>query len=111
MFRQNGGNFVGFAGSLWRVKQRSNSLVILPLPMSFSDWINTPRTGISSISCIEEGTILIVGEDELFPTKVEWRLHDALCQYQTFRQVVYPVFGYLCSTYFNKDSLWLERLT
>ena len=102
---------MNFSGSMWRVKQRSNSMVILPQPMSFSDWINTPRTGISCISCIEEGALLIVGKDELFPTRVEWRLRDTLCRHQTFRQVVSPVFGYLCSTYFNKDSLWLERLT
>ena len=98
-----------FTGSMWRVKQRSNSLVVLPQPMSFSDWINTLRTEYC-ISCIEEGTILIVGDEELFATKTEWRLRDNLCRYQTFRRVVSPVYGYLNSTYFNKDSLWLERL-
>ncbi len=102
---------VEFTGSLWRVKQRSYSLVILPMPMSFSDWINTSRTDMPCISCLEEGTILIVGADELFPTKIEWRHRDTFCRYQTFRQVVSPAFGYLSSTYFNKDSFWLERIT
>jgi hypothetical protein len=101
---------VNFSGSMWRVKQGSMSMAILPQPMMYCDWINRGQSALNDNMYVQVGSIIIVADDELFCTDTSWRRKDSSYKFQTFRRVVAPALGYLNSTYFNKDSLWLERI-
>jgi hypothetical protein len=99
-------------GSLWRVKNSSNSLVILPKPMRYCDFLQGLYTSPQTLcnNCfLSKGDVIIVSSSQLFSPALAG-LPSRYDKFQTWLKVALPAEGYLNSVYFHKDSLWIERI-
>lgn len=99
-------------GSLWRVKKRANSLVILPKPMMFCDFLNQPEgydRYVPGNCFLDVGDVIIVSSSRLFSAEhFDFPQRDD--KFQTWLKVALPFEGYINSTFFHKDSMWIERI-
>ena len=100
------------SGSLWRVKKRANSLVILPKPMMFCDFLNQPEgydRYVPDNRFLAAGSFIVVSSSRLFSAEhFDFPQRDD--KFQTWLKVALPFEGYINSTFFHKDSMWIERI-
>lgn len=96
-------------GSLWRVKKRANQMVILPKPMMYSDFLNQSYVLVPDNHFLTTDDVIIVSSSRLFSAERSGPPYRDN-RFQTWLKVVLPYEGYLNSTFFTKDSMWIERI-
>ena len=90
-------------GTMWLVKGKPTWAAVTARP---SHHFYIVQGSAPIIGVLNQGdTVLVISEPVQIPPDFDSQRH------QTAVQVATPVLGWLNSTYFNRDSLWLERIT
>lgn len=98
-------------GSLWRVKKRASQMVILPKPMMYCDFLNHAYGYglVPDNRFLTTDDVIIVSSSRLFSVEHSGPPYRD-DRFQTWLKVALPFEGYINSTFFTKDSMWIERI-
>jgi len=96
-------------GSLWWVKKHTSQMVILPKPMMYCDFLNKGYALVPDSHFLTTDDVIIVSSSRLFLAEHSGPPYRDN-RYQTWLKVALPFEGYLNSTFFTKDSMWIERI-
>ena len=90
-------------GTMWVVKGKPTWGNITARPTHHCNILqgNAPIIGVLN----QGDTVLVISEPVQIPPDFDSQRHQAAVQVAT------PVSEWINSTYFNRDSLWLERIT
>ena len=91
------------------MKKHTGQMVILPKPMTYSDFLNKSYIFVPDNHFLITDDIIILSSSRLFSAEHSGPPYRDN-RFQTWLKVILPFEGYLNSTFFTKDSMWIERI-